>query len=204
MNNLLQILTVVKDILTICSLIIASVIAILGLQTWRKQLTGKTEYDLARNILTGIYKIRDETKNVRDPAESKGEIIHALKKEGIEIEFSDKNFSAVSGQAVRSVRLSKLVAAYNELQIFRLQGEALWGTDFESLMKQLEQKSIQLDFSIRTYFDSFLWENKEEQREASKKYRSLVYGRDNDNYYKELDKIIKSLESKLKPYLFHK
>jgi hypothetical protein len=38
-----------------------------GLSTWKKQLHGVHEFDLARRILLSVYKIEDGVKNVRSP-----------------------------------------------------------------------------------------------------------------------------------------
>lgn len=51
--------TLIKDILTGLAALTAAVIGIIGLQTWKKQLRGKTEYELAQRLATAVYKIRN-------------------------------------------------------------------------------------------------------------------------------------------------
>ncbi len=44
--------TLIKDIITSISVsLAAAIIAFLGLQAWKKQLRGKTEYELAQKLL---------------------------------------------------------------------------------------------------------------------------------------------------------
>ena len=59
--------SLIKDVLVSIAAMIASIVAIYGLSTWKRQLRGETEYELARRILRLCYKYRDAVKRVRDP-----------------------------------------------------------------------------------------------------------------------------------------
>lgn len=63
MNELLiiikEIVSVAKDIILAFAAIVASYVGIKGLGTWRRQLKGNAEYELAKNILTAIYELRE-------------------------------------------------------------------------------------------------------------------------------------------------
>ena len=59
--------TLVKDIITIASLTAAAIIAGMGLYTWKNQLIGTAEYELAKRILKATYRLRDTLENVRNP-----------------------------------------------------------------------------------------------------------------------------------------
>jgi hypothetical protein len=62
----------------------AVTVGYMGLSTWKKQLKGKTEYQLARRCLIGIYKLRDAINEVRHPLISLGEMQAAIKENGEE------------------------------------------------------------------------------------------------------------------------
>ena len=55
----------IKDILVGLSAVGAAVFAYLGLNAWRKELKGKSEYQLAKDILKSVYKAREAFKHVR-------------------------------------------------------------------------------------------------------------------------------------------
>lgn len=55
-----EIVSVVKDIVTIITLVVGAGITVYGVNTWRKQLTAKAEYDLAKRILNAVNNVRDE------------------------------------------------------------------------------------------------------------------------------------------------
>lgn len=56
---------VIKDILIGLSAVAAAIFAYLGLNAWRKELKGKSEYQLAKDILKSVYKVREAFKHVR-------------------------------------------------------------------------------------------------------------------------------------------
>ena len=65
---------IIKDTLITFVAVGGFFIALFGLKTWRKELKGKAEYDLARRILKAVYKIRNSIRNVRNPTMSGAEI----------------------------------------------------------------------------------------------------------------------------------
>lgn len=76
--------TLFKDVITCISALTATVVAILGLQAWKKQLKGKTEYELAQKLLYATYKLREAIAWVRNPFQSAAEISKAMKEYNIE------------------------------------------------------------------------------------------------------------------------
>ena len=77
-------ITIIKDIFTCLAAITASVVAVLGLQAWKKQLKGKTEYELAQRLLRGVYRVRNAFADVRNPRKTDAEIAQAMREENIE------------------------------------------------------------------------------------------------------------------------
>jgi Tfp pilus assembly protein PilO len=76
--------TLVKDIVTILATSIAAGVAVMGLQAWKKQLKGKTEYELAQRVLRAAYQFREALAWVRNPLIYEGEQVQAMKDANIE------------------------------------------------------------------------------------------------------------------------
>ena len=76
--------SLIKDIVTGLAAVVAAVIAIMGLRTWKKQLKGKTEYELSQRFLRATYKVRDAFSWVRNPIQSPSEISQAMIEANIE------------------------------------------------------------------------------------------------------------------------
>jgi len=54
--TLTECITAGKDIIVAGSAASAAFFAYLGLSTWRKELKGKSEYQLAKDVLKSVYK----------------------------------------------------------------------------------------------------------------------------------------------------
>ena len=85
-----QVISVSKDIVLAVAAITGSVVAVMGLDTWKRQLRGHSEYELSRRILVSLYKYRDAINGVRHPAmlsyempEPPDEIIDSMNREQI-------------------------------------------------------------------------------------------------------------------------
>lgn len=67
----------IKDIVTIITSITATIIAFLGLRTWRKKLLGKNKYELAIDVIKSLRILIEEIENFRSPIFLANEIFSA-------------------------------------------------------------------------------------------------------------------------------
>lgn len=56
-----------KDFIQTLGIVIASITAIYGINTWRRELKGKKEHDLAEEVLALFYECRDNLRSIRSP-----------------------------------------------------------------------------------------------------------------------------------------
>ena len=112
-----EIVSLIKDISSIISGTILIVIAIMGLQTWKRQLKGNTEYELARRFLSAVYKIRDAISYIRNPFVSAGEIASALQEANIEIDKSDSEYQVKRQNALYQKRWKKFKKHFRNITL---------------------------------------------------------------------------------------
>ena len=131
----------------------AAWMAVLGVNAWRKQMRGKTEYEIARRCLRQTYRIRDSLRFVRSPMISSGEFAHAAK------EQEDK---PTTKPAERS-KQDKMIAVYNErwrhvaeahsdLMLDVLEAEVLWPkirAASKPLSECIHDLNVDLSFYLR-------------------------------------------------------
>ena len=110
--------------MTGCAAIAATVIAALGLKTWKRQLHGNANYEVARRLLRATYRLRESIRFFRSPFISTGEMIAARKATGQEDASEDRS-EAIAYQ----VRWQKVSDARVEWEAELLEAEALWGPD---------------------------------------------------------------------------
>ena len=102
----------IKDIISIVGTLGTLWIAYSALNTWKKQLKGTDEYQLAKKVLKQIYQVQDSLENVRNP------MIY-LSKDEIELGNKIKEEMKIYG-----ARLNILYDNYRELKILLLMLQA--------------------------------------------------------------------------------
>ena len=55
----------IMSVVTGLAALTGAVVAVLGLSTWRRQLRGGAEYELARRVLRAVLALRNEIRNLR-------------------------------------------------------------------------------------------------------------------------------------------
>jgi len=116
MANFTAILDLVEHILTIIALTSGIIVAWLGLATWRKQIAGETEHDLARRTLKVVYEFR--------------ETVFWSRTVGL---FEDTN--------ARSQAISSSMQGFN---IILIEVEALWGKELKELVYNIQSMGYRI------------------------------------------------------------
>jgi len=140
-----------KDILTAFSAVVVAIVSILGLKAWKKQLKGKTEYELARRLLRAVYKIREAISYVRNPFVSSAEISQALQEANVQIATSDSDFHKTSQGAVYQMRWKKIGESVADLDIETLEAETIWGSEVKEKLNPLRKNIKSLQVNILRY-----------------------------------------------------
>jgi hypothetical protein len=197
--------TLIKDIVTGLSALTAAIIAIVGLQAWKKQLRGKTEYELAQKYLRAVYKIREAFAWVRNPYQSRSEIAQAMTEAKFEgISFSDPSFPVKSTIAVYQKRFQKVTEAFLDLEAIMLEAETLWGEDVREHIKSLQKHSSKLFYVVQTYISDMERNapyNAEKDKERMATMYAITDGSAENTFGNEVKETIKKIESFLKPRL---
>ena len=143
----------IKDILTftltICGLIIASH----GLTTWKKQIKGGREFEIAYNLHYAVLKLRDAIKYVRNPGIWPSENHKAI--QYFKAKYPEKSVEDIENNSnayVYEMRWEKIISASTEMESHLLSAEVIWGSDILNLIKPLNKKITKLKISLSQYF----------------------------------------------------
>ncbi len=152
---------------------IGLLIAWLGLRTWRRQLEGHAEYDLARRVLRTTFHIRDEVAAVRAAHMTGQEKFIAVMETG---EGDVKMVQTPLGYGVAMyARIRRLQDHYNDLAVVGIEAEVLWNEEIRDSIANLRSLCSELAKASQQHVEDYRIEAKaEEDKKDRATRRALV------------------------------
>lgn len=139
----------IAQLVLAASAAVGAYVAWRGLHTWKAQLHGRNDYDLARRFLRATYKVRDEIYVVRAPKMMSGEIHAALHQAGVDDEeIGGPDPHPDTERAVYWRRWKGLAEALSDLQVEELEAEVLWAKDRQELTAEIQDSVAELYYAI--------------------------------------------------------
>ncbi len=193
-----------KDIIVAISAGGAALIAYKGLDTWHKELKGKSEYQLAKDVLRSVYKVREAFKHVRNHTI----FGYEYPKDITERSGHLKQEHRYEGTAhVYETRWKIMDEAFSELEEKNLEALVEWGSKFQDTIIPLRRCRSELLVAIQDMLERYKnpheknWKNREEQAEE----RSVLYhaGEDSkyDQFTPQINSAIDLFEKWLRPHI---
>jgi len=194
----------IRNLVLTATGVVAAIVAVLGLKTWRRQLKGHTEYELARRFLRAAYRVRDEIAYVRHMIVSSTEIGAAL--EDTEVDSADLDIGSEKAVvAVRSRRWKHLQDALSSLDVERIEAEVLWGPAPLNALKPLQDRVSELRRAAMELADR-ADEGPPREKDEKQRYvqlRRIVNGSGSsqDAFANSVGEAIAELEGYLRPHM---
>lgn len=200
-----QAISLASDVAIIASAAVIAVAAILGVRTWRRELTGKAKFEVAKKVMFLSRKFAVDFQNARSPFTSLGE-------------FQDRPRQQNETAAVSQVldewyaRSRRLRALIEDLQKFQ---EAHW--EAESILNEATSEHItqtldvhrksyaKLSSAISTYFAV-----RQDEADSSSQYQDqdflhglhkVIYLVGTDSLTEKVDEATATLGSALRVYV---
>lgn len=181
-----------KDGFTALSVPATAFIAIRGLNTWQRQMKGTAEFELMRNVLRAVYKVRDTLRTARSPAFWTGE--------GDDVNIEDPNAQLTQADKARISRWNKVSEAVTELAVVMNEAEVVWGAVARQKLLLLNKSYISLGSALTTYRE--LRQNQphgEQERKAMVELNKIIcqpnFNEDADDFDRELNNSINQIET---------
>jgi hypothetical protein len=185
----------------------AAFVATRGLRTWKDQLAGQADYDLARRALLATYRLRDEITQVRNPAIFPAEQSKALQAAGLS---GDPTQHPERLHLVYERRFGSLLAALSNLEAEALEAEVLWGRDLQVALSEFKPSIFELRLAIERYLAWDTDRHAHAFKDDAEERKILDYVH-NPSFYDRPDKfggkiqaIVAKVESIVKPHLPHR
>lgn len=139
---------VFKDVVTAIVALGGLWIAWLGLDAWRRQLTGRTEYELARRLLRATYAVRDEIEVVRSPFVSG----HEMDVAALDADYAPEGMLDRKPYIMAlAARVRGLNERLSELRVEALEAEVLWGSPARQASDSLFEAARDVNHAIMAH-----------------------------------------------------
>ncbi|MCP4583907.1 MAG: hypothetical protein GY839_20030 [candidate division Zixibacteria bacterium] len=181
----------VLEIIESIFIILASIVAVLGVITWRFKMVGKKQYELAENILAKFYEAKDRLKYIRNPLSFRS-------KDDEEGHYTDATVERLEN--TKSFMLDLLKLKYQCMANFGSETGKLFD-DFDNILDEIS-KSVHF---LRTVTNMGIGSGSQVSDSTVDKIHEseakIWRGIDGDKISFRLEKIIRDVERICKPVL---
>lgn len=197
---------IVRDIFVGGSAATAAYFAYQGLDTWRRELKGRSEYQLAKDVFKALYRVREAFKIVRNPEIFSYEYPEEMRNfHG----YLKREHDFDGTMHVYNERLKHLNKAFLELEDLHLHAQVEWGPEFQDRIVKLRECRSDLF----TVIDIMLDRKKNPQdrgmidAEKMKKEKLVLYNMGRESEYgqftRKIEDAIQEFETWLRPKIAH-
>lgn len=198
-----ELVTILKEIAVLGAAVFASIVAWKGLNTWRRQLAGQVEHDLAHKILTSLLLLREEVSSIR----KSGMVLTAMLAREEFTEALSEPCLIRDYFARAEPRLDSLANRKADLELCMLEGEIVWGDEligrvarFQGLVEEFSS-SLKLA-RIVAEAESILENTRiKEELNGARSLRKLNSNDGVDPYADELRSAVEDVKAVLVPKL---
>ena len=195
----------IKDIVVAISAVGTFVIAFVGLNIWKRQLTAKTKYKIARKFLESIYRVRDALQDFRHPFMEGHEIQEAID-EAQHLSDDQKN-KLTHDEKIALTFNKRWKPVYDAKQAMSdslYQSEVVWGKEVKEKINDFNQCYKNLYVAIKTY-TMLSNESRTVDKKMYKDVQKIVFKMsddpEKDNFTKKLLNSIETIEEYIGPYI---
>jgi hypothetical protein len=191
---------IAKDFFTFIFTLAGLIIAWVGLATWKKQIKGSKNFEMAYNFHYSMLKLRNAIEYVRNPAIFPSENNKAIQYSKDKYpEKPEEEIKKDSNLYVYEMRWEKINNALKEMESHLLAIEVLWGPEILTLIKPLNRKIIELNSALKQMFGP-----PEYRVKKLDELYGIIYDKSNwingekDPFNKEISQIIEKITNYIK------
>lgn len=169
-----SLITDITNVVVAIAAIAGAVIAALGLWTWRHELHGRADFELARRVMRGAYELRNQIRQMRNIFLP---------------DMLDTQYERLNNKA-------------SEIDVALLETEVLWGNALHGQKQSLKECLVNYRLALRRHVRSqrkerTLTDQQHEEIDA------ILFGDggESDQFGVALDQAVRGFEDALRPYL---
>lgn len=197
-----QLVSTISDIVVALSAIAVFGLGLAGLQQWKRELRGKSQFEIARRIALYAFDFKERFHGARSSFTFVGQSAERAKAENETREVTE----VMNEWYARSKHMEELNKTARLLHEATWEGSVLLDPRITELVKPLEKSLSELFVSFYVYFQAQLRNAKQPNRTAGnedwlEEHFHRVYGTPNDSIAKHVDAAVDALVQKVKCYI---
>ena len=198
----MEYITAFKDIFLSLAAITTSIVAVVGLKNWSRELRGKADFEVARALIRAVYKLRDEIRYARSPWTFPSEF-----PEGYSLIPSNKTDQneAEAWSYVFTNRWKNVAEAVQEFEVQVLEAEALWGSEIKTKANALRNCATSLRVAMEAMVDDKAsgGENFKSDKNFAKSIKAEVWAmkEDENELSRKICDAVSAIEAEVRPHL---
>lgn len=122
-----------------------------GLATWKQQLQGTADWELARRMLRDVYSVRDAMRAVRSVFVGGAEMEAALELRPAPLSRATNPDDGLI--AAYQKRWERVRSVLSDLEVDIVEGEVLWGPGTQRALSPLRDCALDLNFALAAYLE---------------------------------------------------
>jgi len=185
---------ILKDAIVGSAAIVTAAVALWGVNSWTRELRGRTEFDAALALMRAAYKLREELFASRSPLISSAEYPEGSPlREGLR---ADTNERWKAHAFLFNERTAGVRAALSEFDTRTLESEAILGQAVRDAVEPLRGNAFTLFAAIDAYMGNIASDGEDfkANQEFGRQIRSEVFGTRNAKDNKLSSSILSSVQ----------
>ena len=197
-----EVVAIVKDIVLTLAAIVAGYVGIRGLGTWRRQLRGNAEYQLAKSMLTSVYELREAMSGIRNPFMQYSKELDLPEDKLKELSQREGTWHALAQAYQR--RWESVPRAMAKLDANLLEAEVVWGPGIREKASPLNRLTGELLFALQDHLEA---QNPDGRYESpgpeliKNRHETLYDVGEKDGFKERLQEVIRQIENELRPHI---
>lgn len=204
MTDIAEALSIAKDIALAVAGVTGTIVAVKGLGTWKRQLRGQNDYEVARKVLRCTYQYRDAFAAARSPIMWSDEAAPFPDEKEVEAAHGHN----LEQQRRYRRRFRTLSEAGRALEAELLEAEVLWGSEVVSLSRPLWGAATDLNGAIAALFQPTFGPAPHAERarlvEEAERRSEILYARgqqDEDPFRKRIEDAVAAIEQVFRKHI---
>lgn len=199
-----ELISVVKDIVVAISAATATYIAFKGLGAWQRELKGKSEYQLAKDVLRSVYKVREAFKHIRNPMIMSYEYPEEMRSHTGHLKEENRYEGTLH---VYEGRWKLMTDAFKELEDRNLEALVEWGSEYQNTIVPLRKCRGELLMAVQDTVGRYKnpheenWKSRGEMAEEKSILYYLGEDSEHDKFTSEINAAIELFEQWLRPHV---